>query len=163
MKLDNFEIMNKSILTFLSLSILVFALSCKGNSNSGKEKKSKFHDIIHNPSTADETKKDNDVPVLTVPETQFIFGKVKQGETVSHKFEIANTGRSNLVILDSKSSCGCTVSEFPTEPLPPQAKSYVKVTFDTKGKSGMQEKKVSIFSNTIPNETIFVVKGEVIQ
>lgn len=155
--------MNKYLLAISCFCFVLFFNSCKDNANSASGKKSKYHDIIHNPSTADKSQTPTDEPKIDVQETEFIFGKIKQGEIVTHEFEISNTGRRDLMILDSKSSCGCTVSEYPKEPLPPQAKSYVKVTFDSKGTSGLQEKKVSIFSNTTPNETIFVVKGEVIK
>jgi len=153
--------MNKTILGFLIISFLVCSVACKNSSTSKGDRKSKFHDIVHNPTTAEEDSQSEDIPILNAPITEFIFGKIKQGEVVSHEFKISNTGRRNLIILDSQSSCGCTVSEYPEDPLPPQATSYVKVTFDSKGKSGVQEKKVIIYSNTTPNETIFVLKGEV--
>ncbi len=153
--------MNKIILGFLSISFLTCLLACNESNASKANRKSKFHDIIHNPTTAEPTSESEDIPILNAPETEFVFGKIKQGDVVSHEFKISNTGRRNLIILDSQSSCGCTVSEYPEEPLPPQATSYVKVTFDSKGKSGIQEKKVMIYSNTTPNETIFVLKGEV--
>jgi len=155
--------MKYTLLIFTCMISLVLTTSCKDTSSTNSKKKSKFHDIVHNPTTADKNKAPEDVPRLNAPETEFIFGKIKQGEIVSHKFEISNTGKRNLIILSSNSSCGCTVSEYPEDPLPPQSKSYVKVIFDSKGKRGVQEKKVSIFSNTIPNETIFVVEVEVIE
>jgi Zn-dependent membrane protease YugP len=37
----------------------------------------------------------------------------------------------------------------------------IKVTFDSKGKTGKQNKRVTLMTNAIPNVKILTIKGEV--
>lgn len=100
--------------------------------------------------------------VMTFNETEFNFGKVKAGEKVEHEYTFKNTGKEPLVISNAKGSCGCTVPEWPKEPIAPGASAKIKVNFDSKGKSGPQTKQVTITANTDPVQSIIYIKGEVI-
>lgn len=95
-------------------------------------------------------------------ETEFDFGKVKAGEKVTHVYKMKNTGKEPLIISSAKGSCGCTVPKYPTNPIPPGESADITVEFDSKGKSGPQNKKVTITANTNPQQTFIYIKGEVI-
>ncbi|MEY3368020.1 MAG: hypothetical protein RI973_1175 [Bacteroidota bacterium] len=99
---------------------------------------------------------------MSFAETEFNFGKVKDGEKVRHEYVFTNTGKEPLVISDAKGSCGCTVPEWPKDPIPAGGKGKIKVEFDSKGKPGMQTKQVTITANTNPPQSILTIKGEVI-
>ncbi|MEY3052734.1 MAG: hypothetical protein RLY31_2519 [Bacteroidota bacterium] len=103
-------------------------------------------------------------PTTTVQfaETEFNFGKVKAGEKVQHDYTFTNTGKEPLVISNAKGSCGCTVPEWPKDPIAPGATGKIKVEFDSKGKAGAQAKQVTITANTNPATSILTIKGEVI-
>ena len=100
--------------------------------------------------------------VMAFAETEYNFGKVKAGEKVEHEYTFKNNGKEPLVISNAKGSCGCTVPEWPKEPIAPGASGKIKVNFDSKGKSGPQTKQVTITANTDPVQTILYIKGDVI-
>lgn len=94
-------------------------------------------------------------------ETTFDFGTVQDGEKVSHTYKFKNTGKEPLVFADAKGSCGCTVPKWPREPIAPGASSHVTVEFDSKGKSGKRNQKVTITANTNPPQSFLYLTGEV--
>ncbi|MEM7103859.1 MAG: DUF1573 domain-containing protein [Bacteroidota bacterium] len=100
---------------------------------------------------------------MTFKETAHDFGTIVDGENVEHIFEFTNTGSEPLTITNAKGSCGCTVPEWPKEPIPPGQTSSMKVAFNSKGKSGKRDQKVTITANTNPPQTIISMKGEVIK
>lgn len=95
-------------------------------------------------------------------ETVHFFGEVKEGDVVEHVFQFTNTGQVSLIIYDARSTCGCTVPEFPKEPIPPGASSQMRVRFNTQNKTGQQVKTVTVQANTLPAETKLSLSGEVI-
>ncbi|CAL1517314.1 DUF1573 domain-containing protein [Chitinophaga sp. MM2321] len=86
-------------------------------------------------------------PVMTFEEKVHNFGEIAQGEKVEYSFKFTNTGTKELLIEDAVSSCGCTVPEWPKAPLKPGESGYMKVIFDSHGKSGYTEKEISIKTN----------------
>jgi hypothetical protein len=100
-------------------------------------------------------------------ETTFDFGEVPEGEKVSHVYKFTNTGSEPLIISNAKGSCGCTVPEWPKEPIAPGAASEIKVVFDSKGKGSVdgkpQSKRVTITANTDPVNSYLTIKGKVLK
>jgi hypothetical protein len=90
------------------------------------------------------------------------FGKIDEGKSVETVFKFTNSGSKDLIISDAKGSCGCTVPYFPKEPIKPGASSEIKVSYDSKGKSGVQNKSVTITANTDPAITTLNITSEVI-
>ena len=81
------------------------------------------------------------------------FGSIKQGETVSTDFVFTNTGKSELNIRQTRASCGCTVSKPEKSTLQPGESSVIKVSFNSAGRRGIQQKSISVFSNDPANPT----------
>ena len=81
------------------------------------------------------------------------FGTLTEGDTVEHIFAFTNTGEFPLIINNITASCGCTTPDWPREPVAPGAKSSVRVRFNSRGKSGEQNKTITIFANTEPAMT----------
>lgn len=75
------------------------------------------------------------------------FGEVTEGPDISHDFEFTNTGKTPIFIRNASAGCGCTVADWPHEPILPGATSKIKVTFHTKGRPGVATKVVSIDSD----------------
>ena len=98
-------------------------------------------------------------------ETTFDFGTVVSGEKVSHIYTFTNSGSEPLIISNAKGSCGCTVPEWPREPIPAGGKGEIRVEFNSKGKGkvggAQQSKKVTITANTDPTNTYLTIKGTV--
>ena len=102
---------------------------------------------------------DGKYPVITFKETEFDFGDIKQGDKVEHTFEFTNTGEADLLISTARASCGCTVPEFPTQALKKGEKGTIKVTFDSAGKMGSQDKTVTVITNTPDSPIVLHIKG----
>ncbi|MCF8417036.1 MAG: DUF1573 domain-containing protein [Crocinitomicaceae bacterium] len=90
------------------------------------------------------------------------YGTIKYGADGSCSFEFKNTGNAPLIISNAKGSCGCTVPEWPKEPIAPGAKASIKVKYDTK-RPGAINKSVTITSNAVNEPTkVIRIKGNVL-
>jgi hypothetical protein len=100
---------------------------------------------------------------LMVKETTFDFGKIKAGsDTLWHSFEIKNIGNEPLQISDVKTSCDCTLADWPKGEIAPGKSALIKGGFKIEGKSGTFEKNIILYANTAPAVTILTLKGEII-
>ena len=92
-------------------------------------------------------------PVVTYDMDTFDFGDIKPGTKNEHIFNLKNTGKMDLVIRDVKSSCGCTAVS-PSKNIVPSGESVpLKVVFDSTGKSGRQNKTITVITNDPKNPT----------
>ena len=64
------------------------------------------------------------------------FGKVRQGEKVSHDFVFANLGDDDANITGVEMSCACSVLSAQPEPVAPGQTGRIGVELDTAGKKG---------------------------
>ena len=94
-------------------------------------------------------------------ETSYDWGTIAENEKMIHVFKFKNTGTNDMIISDAHGSCGCTVPEWPKEPIKPGKSSQIKVIFDSKGKAGDQSKSVTITANTEPTNMVLMIKGKV--
>lgn len=79
------------------------------------------------------------------------FGNLTDQKNAEYTFQFKNVGKTPLIITNASASCGCTVPEFPKEPILPGKTGAIKVTFNTAGKSGPFDKTVYIQSNAPAN------------
>lgn len=117
--------------------------------------------LIHNPITADEAIKPENAAKIEFEQEVFDFGDIVEGDVVEHIFKFKNVGANPLVIHHAEGSCGCTIPEWPQEPILPGATGNIRIKFNSKGKGGEQDKTVTISANTIPNKTVVRVVGSV--
>ncbi|MBK6446885.1 MAG: DUF1573 domain-containing protein [Bacteroidetes bacterium] len=89
------------------------------------------------------------------------FGTITQGESVTYEFKFTNTGSEPIIISKAEGSCGCTVPIYPKEPIMKGQSSVIKVTFNSAGKMGVQDKTVTLTSNAKQNPMIIHMKGTV--
>ena len=92
---------------------------------------------------------------------EYNFGTINQGDAVNHDFTFTNTGKGPLMISDARGSCGCTVPDYPKQPIKKGEKAVIKVTFNSAGKSGMQDKTITINSNAKNSPHVLHIKGTV--
>lgn len=90
------------------------------------------------------------------------FGTIPGDKVVTTVFTFTNTGEANLVISKAMGSCGCTVPDYPKEPIAPGQKADIKVSFDPKGKKGMQNKTVTLTTNTASGLEKLAVKANIV-
>ena len=98
---------------------------------------------------------------ITFSKPVYDFGSVEEGDIVETTFEFQNTGKSELIISNATSTCGCTVPEWPKEPIAVGGTGYIKVKFDTAGKPNLQSKVVTLNTNTKSGKETVEVKGTV--
>jgi hypothetical protein len=118
-------------------------------------------DIVRNPVNADGSLDTMRMARITFEETEFDFGEVQEGDMVEHVFSFTNTGKAPLLIDNARSSCGCTVPEWTTEPIEPGGKGVITAKFNTEGRSGEQKKLIYIASNAHPGQTSVSINGMV--
>ena len=102
------------------------------------------------------------LPRLTVAETVFDFGAVRQGSQVDHRFTLKNTGVAPLKIERMHTSCGCTAAVIATDTIAPGAQTDLKFTFDTAGFQGPKMKTVRLYTNDPKQPSVvFTLQGDV--
>ena len=89
------------------------------------------------------------------------FGDIERGKKVSHVFKFKNTGNAPLIIADVATSCGCTMPEYPREPIMPGQESQVKVTFNGEGWDRFT-KSVTLTVNTREGREILYITGNIV-
>ena len=142
--------MKKSILIIAIMSAFVFT-SCKENA---AEK-------VSEENVAEAADRDADAgkfPVITFNEKEFDFGTIDQGTKVEHIFKFKNTGDAPLVIVNAKSSCGCTVPSYPKGPIAPGAEAELLVKFNGSGKNQVS-KTITITANTETGKETLKIKA----
>ncbi len=101
-------------------------------------------------------------PKITFKEKTFDFGKIKQGEKVEFEFEFTNEGKNDLIIRKTHASCGCTAINMSEKEIKSGKTGSIKAVFSSVGKSGIQNKTITIITNDPQNEKIILwIKGEV--
>ena len=142
-------------LQFISLIIAIALTSCS------TDDKKITTDLIKNPLSANPNHTAT-MPKIQMDEESYDFGDIIQGESVTHDFIIKNIGNDKLLINSAKGSCGCTVPVWPKEPILEGEESTIKVTFNSAGKKGRQNKTVTLVTNAIPNTKVITINGNVI-
>lgn len=118
-------------------------------------------DIVRNPVTASQPIDTVNVAKMEFDNIRYRYGEVEEGAIVTHTFKFKNTGKAPLIISNAKSTCGCTVPEWPKEPIPVGGEGVIFVKFDTKKKEAYQTKPIFIQANTHPTETTLYLMGKV--
>ena len=111
-----------------------------------------------NTSAIETDQTSNKEPIISFDKKNWDFGTITDGEVVEHTFRFTNTGTSNLVISSASASCGCTIPNWPKEPIAPGEKGEIKVEFNSNGKKDMVTKDITILANTNPVKTILKIK-----
>jgi hypothetical protein len=94
-------------------------------------------------------------------ETGHDFGKIQFGGDGSYEFVFKNTGKSPLILDNVKSTCGCTVPEWPREPVAASGSGFIRVIYDTH-RAGAFSKTLVVFSNASNSPVRLFIKGEVL-
>jgi hypothetical protein len=94
-------------------------------------------------------------------ENSFDFGKINEGDVVNTFFEFTNNGAQDLVIKNCTGSCGCTVADWPKEPIKPGMKGKIKVQFSSAGKRYKQKKTVTVVANTDPSNQLLYIYADI--
>lgn len=98
---------------------------------------------------------------LKFEDTTFDFGEIKQDSENKKVFTFTNTGSEPLIIENAKGSCGCTVPNYPKEPVAPGETGEIEVVYKPGKQKNAQSKTITITANTQPANTILTIKANV--
>ena len=160
---------------FMILGLVVFlATGCKDKNAEKKiaELESRLAEMEANkganPSVTPpaETANADVKPEGPLPEMQFEtmdhdFGTIKEGDIVEYTYKFKNAGTAPLIIQGAQGSCGCTVPNWPKEPIAAGASGVITAKFDSHGKQDVQNKTVTVTANTFPKQTVLKFKAMV--
>ncbi len=149
-------------LLFIPVSLLLFALSCEQQVDEQPAVEETVQvETQPTSSTPQSTTSGADIS-LEVEERD--FGTIWDFQPVTTTFPFTNTGSKTLVLSRLQAGCGCTTPIADKTVLQPGESGTITVTFDPKGKSKKQDKKVTIFSNSVNNpEKAFWIRSYVNQ
>lgn len=162
----------RSIIGFIALS-LVFLFSCTNSDlesrveglekrvaeleSSNPKPELTFAQNVQSAESAEEVPS-GPAPKFKFESEEHDFGTIKEGDVVSHTFKFTNVGESPLIIQNASASCGCTVPQWTKTPVPVGGTGEIQVKYDSKNKSGIENKTVSITANTVPEVTRLTIK-----
>jgi Protein of unknown function (DUF1573) len=98
---------------------------------------------------------------MTFEHDEHDFGNIKDGDKVDYTFSFTNSGKNDLQITNAVGSCGCTVPEYPKELVKPGESGKIKVSFNSAGKSGKQEKSVTLTANIANQYQVIRIKANI--
>lgn len=134
--------MIKRSLAMFAIASLVLTASCKKENAALRidEAAAKKAEMAHANS--------GKMPVIQFESTDHDFGTINEGDKVEHVYKFKNTGNADLVLSSVKPSCGCTVPTYTETPVKPGESGEIKAVFDSSGKSGAQQKTITVTLNS---------------
>ena len=142
----------KKFLLLSLLCILSTAIFAQVEAQSTKKTKVKKTEIVEEDTLPK-------VPIIQFNSLVHDYGNIYKNDNGVCTFEFKNTGKADLVLTNVSSSCGCTVPEWPKEPIPPGKTSSIKVSYNT-SRVGPINKNVFVDSNASERVTL-TIKGNV--
>ena len=110
-------------------------------------------------------------PTMDFKDLVVDYGVIEMNSDPYRAFDFTNNGDAPLIIKFAKGSCGCTVPEYPKDPILPGDSAQIKVRYDT-NRIGKFTKTVSLTTNIQEKneareliDKIFVlrIQGDVLQ
>lgn len=136
----------------LTLSLMVVFISCKENATSKIKS-----DNVAVAAERDEAAKL--VPVMSFDKSEHDFGTIEQNAAQQTIFKFTNTGNGPLIITDAKSSCGCTIPEYPKNtPIAPGDSGELLVKFNGTGQNQVT-KTITVKANTAKGSELLRIKA----
>ena len=89
------------------------------------------------------------------------YGVIEQNGDGTWSFEFKNLGKEPFVINRVRSTCGCTVPEWPKEPIEPGASGEITVIYNTRT-TGTFLKSVIVYSTASNSPVKLQIKGKVV-
>lgn len=99
-------------------------------------------------------------PSVNFEKTTHDFGTIPYNGDGNTEFKFTNNGKAPLILSNCQSSCGCTVPEWPKDPIPPKGTGSIKVKYNTT-RVGPFTKTITVTSNAPDSPTVLTIKGTV--
>jgi len=89
------------------------------------------------------------------------YGTIEKGGDGNCVFTFTNRGQKPLVLSKVRASCGCTVPQWPREPIVPGEQGEIRVKYNT-NIAGNFNKTITVNSNAANSMVRLRVKGQVV-
>lgn len=86
-------------------------------------------------------------PIIQFDNAAYNFGKVNNGEFVTHTYFVTNAGDATLEITNVHPACGCTTTAPWTHEIPPGQSGSIPIKFNSSHFSGNVIKTIDVYSN----------------
>jgi hypothetical protein len=113
-------------------------------------------------NTFAQTSSNETAPVMTFEKTVHDYGTINKGADAAYEFVFTNTGKEPLILSRPRSNCGCTVPQWPQQPIMPGQSDKIKVTYDS-NRLGAINKQVTVMSNATNSPIVLQIKGSVVE
>jgi vacuolar-type H+-ATPase subunit I/STV1 len=102
-------------------------------------------------------------PIFSIEKRIFDLGNISNKKKLRHQLIFENKGKSDLIIRKVKSSCTCTHVQIKEKVIKAGESGKIDLVFNPKGKSGKQQKHITIITNDPKNSKIIIeIKGNII-
>ena len=144
--------MKRIVFAFAAVGLMLVGTSCKDKASSKV-----VADNVETATERDEVSKK--LPVMAFEKQEHDFGNIVQGTPQETVFTFTNTGDAPLIITDARSSCGCTVPQYPKNtPIAPGDTGELVVKFNGSGKNQVT-KTVTVTANTAKGSELLRIKA----
>ena len=133
--------------------LLVCFLSCNLNESANKNH-------IYIPSK-NNNKSNFERPNIKFSKLNFNFGTIDKGEIISKYITFKNDGKKDLVISNVKSSCGCTIADWPKNPISPNHSDSLLLVLNSSSLNGIIMKTITVISNSKPNTKVITINAQI--
>jgi len=117
--------------------------------------------ILSGCNQSTETKAKNHGQEIWFEEIYHDYGEIPKNSDGSWSFVFKNLGKESIVINRVRSTCGCTVPEWPREPVEPGDTGKITVVYNT-SQTGTFLKSVFVYSTAANSPVKLEIKGRVV-
>ncbi|MFA8301000.1 MAG: DUF1573 domain-containing protein [Hyphomicrobiales bacterium] len=111
----------------------------------------------------EESSKDNSKgAIIKFQKTKFDVKEIAKNDTIAIDFRFTNKGNEPLMLTKPFASCGCTVPEWPKQPIFPGDSDVISVTYKA-DKIGAVNKKITVYSNATNDKVVLTIVGKVVE
>ncbi|PID93777.1 MAG: hypothetical protein CSA95_06185 [Bacteroidetes bacterium] len=105
--------------------------------------------------------KNPNAPRMAFESLVYDYGTIYQHGDGNCEFRFTNEGKEPLVLSNVRSSCGCTVPDWPRKPILPGKSDVIKVRYAT-NRLGKINKSITVQSNADNSPMVLRIAGNVI-
>jgi len=104
--------------------------------------------------------RDEPSAIIKFMRTEHDYGEIEQNSDGMCEFKFKNMGDEPLILSNLRSSCGCTVPEWPKDPIKKAKEGIIKVKYNTRI-VGAFSKTIVVYSNGSEEPVYLKIKGVV--
>lgn len=140
------------------LEARVAVLEAGGTTASTPPSTPQADDVVAEP----EVRPEGPLPEFEWETEEHDFGTITDGDIVEKTFSFTNVGEAPLIISNARATCGCTVPEWPKDPIAVGETGEILVRFNSRNKTGNQLKTVTVTANTFPSDSKVRIRANVL-